>query len=133
MEPDPYGTQPRKLSSILFGDTMVPIIELDYILLLGYSIVYKEYNLIGFNHQKNATQLRSSFKSSTSSQSEVLRPEPLINSETKASHCKDLVWAEAYIRETRLGLGLGFRVPNRNTLAKKGRSVVDTGLSNPKP
>ena len=32
-------------SSILFGDTMVLIIESDSILLLGYSILYKEYNL----------------------------------------------------------------------------------------
>ena len=40
------------VSSILFGDTMVPNIEQDYILLLGYSILYKEYNLTGFNHQK---------------------------------------------------------------------------------
>ena len=31
---------------------MVPIIEKDCILPLGYSIFYKEYNLIRFNHQK---------------------------------------------------------------------------------
>ena len=43
-------------SSILFGDTMVANIEKDYILLLGYSILYKEYNLTRFNHQKNTTQ-----------------------------------------------------------------------------
>ena len=43
------------LSSIWFGGTMVPKIELDYILRLGYSIFYKEYNLTGFNHQKNTT------------------------------------------------------------------------------
>ena len=43
------------LSSILFGGFMVPNIESDYILLLGYSILYKEYNLTGFSHQKNAT------------------------------------------------------------------------------
>ena len=37
---------------------MVPIIEQDYILLLGYSILYKEYNLTRFNQQKrNATQM----------------------------------------------------------------------------
>ena len=35
----------HQLSSILFGDTMVPNIEQDYILLLGYSFLYKEYNL----------------------------------------------------------------------------------------
>ena len=35
---------------------MVPNIEKDYILLLGYSISYKEYNLIRFNHQKSTTQ-----------------------------------------------------------------------------
>ena len=31
---------------------MVPNIESDYILLLGYTILYKEYNLTRFNHQK---------------------------------------------------------------------------------
>ena len=31
---------------------MVPNIESDYILLLGYSILYKEYNLTRFNHQQ---------------------------------------------------------------------------------
>ena len=36
---------------------MVPNIEQDYILLFGYSILYKEYNLAKFNHQKNATHL----------------------------------------------------------------------------
>ena len=30
---------------------MVPNIEQDYILLLGYSILYKEYNLTGFSHK----------------------------------------------------------------------------------
>ena len=43
----------HKLSSILFGDTMVPNIEYDYILLLGYSILYKEYDLTGFSHKKH--------------------------------------------------------------------------------
>ena len=42
----------------LFGDTMVPNIELDYILLLGYSISYKD---IRFNHQKNTTHLSEGF------------------------------------------------------------------------
>ena len=45
-----------QMSNILFGGTMVPIIEQDYILLFGYSILNKEYNLTGFitefNHQK---------------------------------------------------------------------------------
>ena len=36
---------------------MVPIIEKDSILILGYSIVYKESYLTGFNHQKDATHL----------------------------------------------------------------------------
>ena len=45
-----------QLSSTLFGDTTVPNIEQDYILLLGYSILYKEYYLTRFNHQKNTTQ-----------------------------------------------------------------------------
>ena len=45
------------MSSILFGDTMVPNIEKDSILLLGYTILYKEYNLTRFNHQKNATRM----------------------------------------------------------------------------
>ena len=40
------------MGSVLFRDTMVPIIEKDSILLLGYSTLYKEYNLIQFNHQK---------------------------------------------------------------------------------
>ena len=35
---------PLQMSSILFGDTMVPN--------LGYSILYKEYYLTRFNHQK---------------------------------------------------------------------------------
>ena len=46
-----------RLSSIQFGDTMVPNIEEDSVLLLGYSILYKAYNLTGFNHQKNTTHL----------------------------------------------------------------------------
>ena len=46
------GTCLCHLSSNLLGDTMVPNTEEDYILLFGYSIVYKEYNLTGFNHQK---------------------------------------------------------------------------------
>ena len=36
---------------------MVPNIEYDYILLLGYSILYKECNLTRFNHQKSITQV----------------------------------------------------------------------------
>ena len=47
------------MNSILFGDTMVPNIEYDSILLLGYSILYKEYHLTRFNHQKNTTQMKS--------------------------------------------------------------------------
>ena len=39
------GPSAFRLSSVLFGDTMVPNIEYDYILLLGYSILYKEYSL----------------------------------------------------------------------------------------
>ena len=31
---------------------MAPIVEEDYIRVLGYSILYKEDNIIGFNHQK---------------------------------------------------------------------------------
>ena len=38
---------------------MVPNEEKHYILLLGYSISYEEYNLTGFNHQKKATHLSS--------------------------------------------------------------------------
>ena len=34
---------------------MVP--NIDYILLLGYSISYKGHNLTGFNHPKKATQV----------------------------------------------------------------------------
>ena len=51
------------MSSILFGDTVVPNIEEDYILPLGYSILYKEYNLTGLNHQKNVTQMSSTPRS----------------------------------------------------------------------
>ena len=36
---------------------MVPNIEQDYILLLGYSILYREYYLTRFNHQKSTTRL----------------------------------------------------------------------------
>ena len=50
-------TTKNQMSSVLFGDTMVPNIEKDSILLLGYSILYKGYNLTGSNHQKNATQM----------------------------------------------------------------------------
>ena len=48
-----------QVSSILFGDTMVPSIEKDSILPVGYSILYKEYYLTRFNHQKNTTQVNS--------------------------------------------------------------------------
>ena len=40
------------LSSILFVDSMVPNIEKDYILLLGYSILHKEDYLTGLSHPK---------------------------------------------------------------------------------
>ena len=45
-------TTKNQMSSVLFGDTMVPNIEKDSILLLGYSILYKGYNLTRSNHQK---------------------------------------------------------------------------------
>ena len=45
-----------QMSSILFGDTMVPKKEEDYILLLGYSTLHKEHYLTRFSHQKNTTQ-----------------------------------------------------------------------------
>ena len=38
---------------------MVPIIDSDSILLLGYSILYKEYNLTRFKHQKDTTYFLS--------------------------------------------------------------------------
>ena len=38
---------------------MVPIIEQDSILFLGYSFSYKEYTLTGFSHQKNHYSLVS--------------------------------------------------------------------------
>ena len=41
------------VSSISWGILLGTNIEEDYIPLLGYSILYKEYNLTGFNHQKN--------------------------------------------------------------------------------
>ena len=34
---------------------MVPNIEKDYILLMVDSVLYKEYKLTGFNHQRNLT------------------------------------------------------------------------------
>ena len=51
------------MSSILLGDTMVPNKEQDYLLLLGYSILYKEYNLTRCNHQKKATHMSHSLNS----------------------------------------------------------------------
>ena len=57
----------QNLSSILIGDTMVSIIEYDYILLLGSSILFKEYNLTRFNHQeKHYSDLGSSLACRTS-------------------------------------------------------------------
>ena len=50
------GSVPH-VSSILFGDTMVPNIEKDSILLLGYSILCKGHNLNRFNHPKNTTHV----------------------------------------------------------------------------
>ena len=41
------SAQLAQMRSILFGDTMVPNIEYVYILLLGYSILYKEIILLG--------------------------------------------------------------------------------------
>ena len=38
------------------NNTMVASIEYYSILPLNYSILYREYNLTRFNHQKNATQ-----------------------------------------------------------------------------
>ena len=52
-----------QMSSTLFGHTMVTIREQDYILLLGFGISYREYNLTMFNHQKNATQILKRDKS----------------------------------------------------------------------
>ena len=36
---------------------MIPYIEYDYILILGYSISYKEYIPTRFDHQKNTTEM----------------------------------------------------------------------------
>ena len=47
----------KQLSSILFGDTMVPNIDLDYILLLGYSFYIRDIILPGSTTKKNTTQL----------------------------------------------------------------------------
>ena len=57
LTPDPSMSEQsflvrEHMSSILFGATMVPIIELDSILLLVYSTLHKEYYLTSFNHQK---------------------------------------------------------------------------------
>ena len=43
----------NKVSSILFGDTMVPKIEQDCILLLGYSMLYKNIILLGSYTKKH--------------------------------------------------------------------------------
>ena len=48
-----------QMRSILYGGTMVPIIEQDYILLLGYSILYKECIFTRFNHQKTGYSHRA--------------------------------------------------------------------------
>ena len=49
--------QSKHLSSILFGDIKVPNMEQDFILLLGYSILYQEYYLTRFNHQREHDSL----------------------------------------------------------------------------
>ena len=46
---------------------MVPNREKDSSLLLGYSISFEEYNLTGFNHQKNATLMGLGFRAPGSS------------------------------------------------------------------
>ena len=52
------GSRHCHLSSISCGDTIAHTIESEYILLLGYSIVHKGYNLTRFKHQKeDATHL----------------------------------------------------------------------------
>ena len=48
----PFPGPEADRSSLLFGDTMVPNLEEDSIVLLGYSILYKEYDRTRFNHQK---------------------------------------------------------------------------------
>ena len=58
-----------ELGGILFGDSMVPNIEEDYILLLGYSILYKEYNLTRFNQKQ--TLLNCVSESSTAHSAQV--------------------------------------------------------------
>ena len=45
------------LSSILFGCIMVPNIESDYILLLGYSIYIRNIILLGLTTKKNTAHL----------------------------------------------------------------------------
>ena len=47
--------------SILFGDTVVPSIELDCTLLLGYSILCKDIILLGSTTKKSTTQTESQF------------------------------------------------------------------------
>ena len=46
-------TGDHQMSSILFGDTMVPIIEQDYILLLGYSFYIRDIILLGSTTNKD--------------------------------------------------------------------------------
>ena len=47
----------------MFGDTLVPNIGCDYILLLGYSSLYKEHNLTRFNHKKHYSHVSYSLNS----------------------------------------------------------------------
>ena len=47
------------VSRILFGDTTVPNKEQDYILLLGYSILYKNIILQGSTTKNNTTHVGS--------------------------------------------------------------------------
>ena len=48
----------QQLSSILFGDTMVPNIDQDDIHFLGNSMLYTEYYLTRFNHKKKHCSVR---------------------------------------------------------------------------
>ena len=62
----------NRVSSIFLVDTEVPNIESDYILLLGYSILYKEYNLTRVNHHATLVNLVD-----LSFLVELLNPKPL--------------------------------------------------------
>ena len=58
---------------------MAPKLESDYIFLLGYNVLYKEYNLTRFNHQKKRYSTRTGVRRMRSRQIKPLKPIRLLN------------------------------------------------------